>query len=82
VDDTLFRGQSSCAADGIAAPTICVGEARGILKGVAAAVEIFRQPDYRRDRARAYRVLIDGEEVGKVIRANVSSSPCAQDCTP
>jgi hypothetical protein len=52
VDDTLFRGQSWCSADGIAAPTICVGEARSILKSVAAAVEIFRQPDYRRDRAR------------------------------
>jgi hypothetical protein len=33
---------------------------------MAAAVEIFRQPHYRRDRARAYRVLIDGEEVGRV----------------
>ena len=65
-DDTQFRGQSWCSADGIAAPTICVSWARSILKGVGAAVEIFRQPDYRRDRARAYRVLIDGEEVGRV----------------
>jgi hypothetical protein len=33
---------------------------------VAASVEIFRQPGYWRERARAYRVLIDGEEVGRI----------------
>jgi hypothetical protein len=64
----------------MATPTICVGEARSILKGVAAAVEIFASLTTD-EIARAYRVLIDGKEVGRVSRANASSSPCAQDCT-
>ena len=34
--------------------------------GMAASVEIFRQSGYRRDGARAYRVRIDGQEVGRI----------------
>lgn len=36
------------------------------MRRVAASVEMFRQPGYWRDRARAYRVLIDGEAVGRI----------------